>query len=221
MIKKFRNYIIAAVVVIVLAVVYLKFQDSINVVLKGMYSLIKHNIYIALGILFLFSFLDSSIGLIGPSGSALFVAALYYDNYFLLSSVSYLGFLSGSTIMYLLGRYFQKHIKKFQSGKIHDYYVKNQELSVVVFSATAAANVVSVLSGYNKMNFLRFVIMTFIGRFVVAYYVGTNLLRLLNLYRKTGDVFTLIWIILLLIVCIIIYVVIYLWKRKYKDESNS
>lgn len=72
-------------------------------------KVIKNNFMLGLGVLFTFSLLDTTIGIVGPSGSALLVASLYYPkHFFILALVSYLGVFVGSTAMYVIARFVTK-----------------------------------------------------------------------------------------------------------------
>lgn len=216
------KYVSILVLCIGAILIYFFFQEHINNFLKLTSKYIKTNIYIAILILILFSLLDTTIGIIGPSGAALFVASSYYPQHFiLLSFVSYLGVFIGSSMMYFLARYFKHILKLNTKTKLWCYFKKNSEISVLIFSATAASNVISVLSGVSKMNYFRFVLMTFVGRLIITYFIMTNLLRLIPIFWKNPTWELGLGITLLTLILILILFVIYKWTRKVHSHENS
>lgn len=220
--KKFIKIIQILLIIAFLAIIYFFFKEHIDNFVKQISKFIKANFYSALIVLVIFSLLDTTVGIIGPSGAALFIAANYYPNSFLLLSlVSYIGVFLGTTIMYLIARYSSKMLKINTHTKLWCYFKKNAELSVMIFSATAASNVISVLSGVSKMNYWRFIFMTFIGRFVVTYILATNLLRLIPIFIKNPSINLGLIIMLLIVVLSTLFIIIYKWTRKvHKDENN-
>lgn len=221
--SKLMKIIALLLLVVFVGIVYFFFQDRINGLIKALNSLIKQHFKFAIVVVFVISLLDSSIGLIGPGGSALYIASLYYPHSFiLLAMVSFLGFFAGVTIMYFLGKYFSKYMYSFKKSKVIKFFEKNSDFAVLFFSSTAAANVVSVIAGLSKMKFWKFASICFVGRFIITYCIGTNIFRLWSLYIKNNDIFTLIFAIALTIVCIVIYGVMFIiHKRMEKNESSN
>lgn len=225
--KKLLTILISIGVLICLVITYFYFQKYINEFLSNLNILLKKHIYIAFIILFVFSLLDTTIGIVGPSGSALFVASAYYKDHFIwLALISYLGVFVGTSIMYYIAYYFSKkhkfHNIKHKFKKIWNIYHNNAEISVVIFSATAATNIISLLSGMTKMKYIHFVIMTFIGRFVISYLVATNLLRYFWIFIKQPNLITGLIVVCLLTLLLLIIAFVYIWeKRVHKNENNN
>lgn len=141
----------------------------------------------------------------------LFGGYLYKHNYSLIYIIIInMISLLGSLILYIIGK--RINIKKIKSKKILEaleFYNKYQNISVLIGRFIPVVRIyISLVSGMNKQNILKFIIYSCIGIFIynsfliiLGYQFTNNLSYIINIIDKTKDIIiTFIIVIIILLI---------------------